>query len=666
MTMTTHQSTPHELLLTLEIDTPLFDPFPSIQRMPSGNQVPNDAAAVVAHDTCQFLSKYNQLTPLHRRFIRELAGYYLGNYLGSSPERLVVTAPPGLGKTTTLRFFLRWAVKMVKWDRSPKGILVCSNQIEELENHYRWLQEALGGGLEGIVALHHSQANRDIPVTPLEALEGFPIVLSTQAMIRRQKNGDRAQRSRQKLNDICFYKDTIRMLCWDEEAIATRASHIQVSSLEKFSRDLEELADDDPMLQFLEYVVKPVIKSANAAPKGKTVNVPIPRLDDFTSLKVERSLKGSYYSRRIAPIHWQAGFNLATWNASTASVHYRYDPQGPGTVMDFVVELPNDIQAAVITDASAAVNKLIKLDPTLTIPRFMQENGDRLKRYDHLELITVACGGGRRTFITPDLEISKHWKEHIKKAAAIADERLQPDDLILVVTFRGEHSRDRHIDQVKQLLQEDGHDLSRYHFITYGYHRATNEYSQVKAVLLFGTFHLDQGMLLSSARSQTRDPLDDDLQEFTLQQLADSQTASDIQQALGRGCCREVVSEVGVSQGKPMLAFVGLNSQEHAGVLQHLETAFPGFKHSPLSLPKESMRVQAIKAGLEILKTLPKEVASVRTKELQDLIRERFPDKIADRTIRAVVQAIVEQATRWEKKGHTLKRRLRSNSGEQR
>lgn len=496
-------------------------------------------------------------------------------------------------------------------------------------------------------------------MTPLEALESVPIVLSTQAMIRRQRNGV-GIRGRQKLNDICFYHGAVRMLAWDEEAIATRASHIAVSSLERFARDLEDLATDDALLMFLEDVVKPVLRDTTTAPKDRAINVPVPRLPSPYDYQVERALKSSYLKKRIAPIYWQAGFNLATWTASTASVHYRYDPKGPGTVMDFVVEIPNDIKGAVITDASAAVNKLIKLDPTLSIPSFMEEHGEKLKRYDHLELITVACGGGRSSFLNGDGEISTIWKTHIKKATSMVEERLSPDDLILVVTFRGEHTKDRHIEQIKAILQHEGHDLSRYRFTTYGHHRATNQFSQAKAVLLFGTFHLDQQMLLSSARSQTRDPLDDDLQVFNHQQLADSQAASDIQQALGRGCCREVVNEDGVSQGRPMLAFVGLNRQEHCGVLTHLEKAFPGFQHQPLSLPKEGLRVQAIKVGLQILKEMPKEIDAIKTKELQELIKERFTEKIAARTLQAITKAVGEQAVRWEKRGHALTRRRRS------
>lgn len=117
----------------------------------SPEQQASDAAAMVAHYSLSFLQRFNGLTPLHRQFIKELAGYYTANYLGSSVRRLVVTAPPGLGKTSTLRFFLQWAIKMVGWGNGAKGILVCSNQIEELENHYRWLEGALGP-LDGLVA----------------------------------------------------------------------------------------------------------------------------------------------------------------------------------------------------------------------------------------------------------------------------------------------------------------------------------------------------------------------------------------------------------------------------------------------------------------------------------------------------------------------------------
>ena len=178
-----------------------------------------------------------------------------------------------------------------------------------------------------------------------------------------------------------------------------------------------------------------------------------------------------------------------------------------------------------------------------------------------------------------------------------------------------------------------GLDLDRYDITTWGRHRGTNAFSQASAVLLFGTLHLDPGLLNSMARAATRDPLNNALQQeaYTLQELCDSQTAADIQQALSRGRCREVMLVNGKTVCRPMLAFTALHKQEYEGVLKHLQTAFPGFTHVPLDDAARQARKTSGELALElcevILKQLDKaDTPSIKTSDLRDRVNRGLED----------------------------------------
>jgi hypothetical protein len=51
----------------------------------------------VTAETIQFLTKWNQIGPLHAQFIRELASCYATQYFGNEPLRVIWPAHPGLG-----------------------------------------------------------------------------------------------------------------------------------------------------------------------------------------------------------------------------------------------------------------------------------------------------------------------------------------------------------------------------------------------------------------------------------------------------------------------------------------------------------------------------------------------------------------------------------------
>jgi hypothetical protein len=205
------------------------------------------------------------------------------------------------------------------------------------------------------------------------------------------------------------------------------------------------------------------------------------------------------------------------------------------------------------------------------------------------------------------------------------------------------------------------HDIPTNHIksLTYGLHRGTNDFSECSNVYLFGTYHLDGDMLTSLARAQTRQPEDDNAHQYTWQQLVDSQSASDIQQALSRGCCRNVVDVGGVTQAKPMTGFVALNSIELRGVVSHLRNCFPGIQildfdtKAPLDESRfitiREMAMTYVRDYLEATEELSLKTSSLRRSLLASLGLKNVSDDLWKEILNISYSG-------WERTGNTLKR----------
>ena len=155
----------------------------------------------ITRDTIEFLSKWNQVGDLHRRFIQELARCYVDQLIGPHDQRTIWPAHPGLGKTTCLRFFILTYIKYLRRGSIPQNIrrdiLVCSNQVLELEDHIIFLREQLSDDAPEIGLYHQkqdtSQFKRRISVIDESDSRSYPILFATQNLIRRR--GEKLHRS---------------------------------------------------------------------------------------------------------------------------------------------------------------------------------------------------------------------------------------------------------------------------------------------------------------------------------------------------------------------------------------------------------------------------------------------------------------------------------------
>lgn len=539
--------------------------------------------------TIRFMQQWNQLSDLHTEFIRQLATSYVEQLLGDTPQRLIWAAHPGLGKTTCLRFFLINVIKAWRAERIPdhvfRGILVCSNQVIELEDHILFLEEHLGSMPE--VGLYHQKQDskdfkRKVPVVNADDLRSYPLLFATQNLIR--KRGGNLHRKMgettvKQLGSVTHTKHGVRLLCWDEEAIAAKASHINIEALREFQRR-HERRPNKRLTEFIDLIVNPVLQQVDDGvdqlkTKDSSFNVFFPQLNHFYMQDVRNILNSPYCSREFGENYVKQARQLADWQGGAGAIHFLTNSSEPSSiVMDYVIEIPSILDRAIVTDASAAVNKLIRLDKNLVHAQFMLHHGHELKRYDNVKLFIQAMPSGRTSFLEGG-QITTAWKMVLMDVIPRI-RKLSPQGESLVITFKGVKANDEYIKQIQALIPDD--DLKQTRFTTYGKHRGDNQWSDCTSVFLAGTLHRDEGELASLARGQTRQPLDDSLQPYTTKELVHSQTASDIQQALSRGSCRSVITLGSNTHAKPMNAFLGLSKTELPHVIKHLRECFPGIQ----------------------------------------------------------------------------------------
>lgn len=219
----------------------------------------------------------------------------------------------------------------------------------------------------------------------------------------------------------------------------------------------------------------------------------------------------------------------ALQSLSDKAVRVRRDHKG-NTILDYTESLPDDFAPVLILDASARVRK------TYELWRAKRGNllhlQDAAKHYRDLTIHHWNRGGGKWAFKDDDTRA-----ELVEGVVSAINSK--PDEEWLVIV----HKKDANRDISEYVREQVANKEQKIHFLTWGNAHATNQYVNVKNVILAGTLFYPESTYEVRARAAGKLKTDDPLPRDELKAVKSGEHSHLILQALCRGAVRRCIGD---------------------------------------------------------------------------------------------------------------------------
>jgi hypothetical protein len=298
---------------------------------------------------------------------------------------------------------------------------------------------------------------------------------------------------------------------------------------------------------------------------------PVPDLARAHGLTLRRFLR---HGRRLTQDEQKFADNLWFLFGRCASV--RDDGRWGKALVSFRQSLPDDLAPIVILDASGRVKAAYELWDR------HRQNLVKLqaapKNYDNLTIHVWDRGGGQASF--------EAERDRLRRTSGIIDTiNSKPDERWLVVCHQA------YYDVIKRdILRELEGDKDRVSFIYWGIHRASNEFCDVRNIILAGTQFLPSSAYEGIARAaRGLLPEEGEITDEMQRDVELGETADRVLQAACRAVVRKAVGD------KCPLCDVYIIARPHSGVRDQLGVVFPDCKvmtwsPGPPHMPKKARR----------------------------------------------------------------------------
>jgi hypothetical protein len=397
---------------------------------------------------------------------------------------------PGVGKTQTI-------VHSVKRLSKTVGVLICVARLEEIKKLAIQINEEVG------VFTSDPDTNKVGCKDPTTAR----VMFTTQAMVdSRLKGGKDFAR----LSEFHFNGGARPVRIWDESIMPGEELILTVDDLGampkllrrthgRLADKLRDMANDIAGLEDAELYHFPDIEGEYK----------------FTSTDIKRIWVKDQRDRDLLN---------TLWRLSSKVVTVRNDYSG-NTAVDYREHLPDDFAPILIVDASARVRETYKLWEE------SRENIIQLpspkKVYDNLTIMHWARGGGKDSF-------HNYRNELVDGIAATINKKL--DEEWLVVHHKPDH-KIANLEAAIGSLVEGNRDRVKY--VTWGSHQATNDFTEIKNVILAGTLFYPKSTIEARGRLSAKVPSGEPLGQERFKQTEAGEHKELILQALCRGSVRK-------------------------------------------------------------------------------------------------------------------------------
>lgn len=480
---------------------------------------------------------------------------------------------PGLGKTEAVCAFLK------SWKKAgfhpSGGVLIALSRLEEITNYIS--RSGLAEEDFGILVA----ANAPLNSRGLVERSTAPILFTTHEMIRRRTRGGVRFADVEALH---FQGRPRSCRIWDEAMLPATPKSLRVDDLKGLLGPLRPLGGE--LVSFIEGV----IREASQASPGTAIELPECPTLCLRALDVLEPVE-----RALVVSRWEALEALSGQTAFVSSDNY-HGLQLTGSID----ALPDDFAPAIILDASGRVRHTY---------RVWESTSDNLVRlpsaandYSRLTIHHWDRPASRSTFQGPD-----GGSEVLQAVADLINE--EPEETWLVI-----HHKPRGSKGVCRDLQAliDG-DRSRVHFRNWGNHHGTNDFREIRNVIILGLWNFSGAVYAAHYAAASSGQTDAFPSADELVAIAAGEHQHNLLQAICRVSVRN--SEEGVC-GECRAFVIGRPGSDGSKLLAE---TFPGATIEAWEPVEKPMRGKALQLTgvIEGLFTGP-EVSSVPKKDLRD------------------------------------------------
>ena len=482
------------------------------------------------------------------------------------PRALYVSAiPAGTGKSASLAAFAKALMDAPHYART--GMIITCNRVSEVRDMAKALADH-----RGKLCIIVGKANVEVlAMGDHQEADKAQVVIATQAAIketlRTALSFDHARR-------FYFHGRRRDIVSWDEAFNFARPVVVDAAAVASLAtaigRQSEEAAP--ALLEWAAKTLRAPTGNCEVPDFGATYGIDFHRLEDDTSDRDDLAM----CARALGVISGGTGWVMRNGKGSS--------------LVSQVPEIPVSMMPVIVTDASAAAGvhhaSYAQMARTRRVVRLMEAD----KTYRNMTIRLVNTAASRSTYRDKD---STAGKELIEMAVRYI-RSVAPDKVLVIgykswMTMKGVEERTIRAAIEARLTPEE---RTRFSYLHYGNHTATNEHKDTRRVLLMGLNFLPPAASYAASGAaldkpmRTSDPSDhpteEDVADMRLGMLRDSTL-----QAILRGHARKAIDgdcgtmEVVIPQSRQ----TGLSEADYRGM-------FPGvvLKDDRLLMPAKPLK----------------------------------------------------------------------------
>lgn len=462
------------------------------------------AASTMAALRGSFASRGHRPSKAQWSALEDIAGT-LESMANGKLDRLVYlsSVDPGVGKTQTIIHFTR--TLMSSPVHTDVGVIICLGCLQEIGNI---VDEMDLDDDDFAVMVSDTKENRKLNAMGNPQKGDARVLFTTQQMLESRSKGRRFS----DVAEFHYHGRPRQVRIWDEAMLPGRTLCVNVSLIEAMTH---VVVRDYPRLH---NAIDELIRRARSTEDRGFVDVP--NFEQECDVDLNRAL-GIFGDEK--PVIQSAVNDLWLLSGKTVAVRRAGNNN---TVLDYDDTLPDDLAPVLVTDASGRVRQ--------TYPHWSQGRGNLVelrharKDYDNLTVRIWRRGGSKSAW-------KENWSILLEGIAATIETK--PDEQWLVVR----HKPSRTVVDVARVLRERLPDavFRNVRFIHWGDHSASNDYRDIKNVILAGTLFYEPSYYEATGRLSRGMRSDEPLDPDHYRQIEAGEHAHLILQAACRGAVRK-------------------------------------------------------------------------------------------------------------------------------